>query len=608
MRSDETYQRGRASLGRRDFAKGLAAAGAISAGGLASSGTVAAADEHEYCLANDGDHGCALDGGIETVQKAIGWLTGSGGDDDPVEEYNGNEWLRIHGDAYLEAIETYASNQTTTTWLEDNAQYSEGAAYTSALKTALREIKENAATRTEAQDAAEQAVLDHYSVAQREMIEEFHLHLRRYRRQLELLDGMQSEVDSTLTDVLHLADTPEQMNHLDESGGDLHTFDPGVSQVTYDLLNGETVDVPSMRLDFDIGESGTGWYPDEYEGVLALNNFSPQSPSDNTLIQHKNSDESVWDPATKVTLFVDSFDRATYNNVYDASIPESAVDGQQVFVDLNMWNDVATTLLSTKDAAVSNVRTFIDNVYDDVVDSDLTYEDIVTHEMLVKDASDDDPLARANAHLGLIGHSPANSHTTIRFPDLLDGSSDNETNTTNTTVGGEYTYADLGTDELEGTIFVRPQPTDPIEVGKQYTVSDLGGDSTVEVMLTYATVDADGNRTANMIELEQSDTFEIVEAKRLNDNGELVSVDQIEFSGSAPTETPTNYDEMHQKLDQMETFNKEVLAQQRKLIEKMAEKSGGGAGGGGGANDTLLIGGFAALILSTLAAMAMGDQ
>ncbi|MFC7236841.1 hypothetical protein ACFQS4_00985 [Saliphagus sp. GCM10025317] len=64
----------------------------------------------------------------------------------------------------------------------------------------------------------------------------------------------------------------------------------------------------------------------------------------------------------------------------------------------------------------------------------------------------------------------------------------------------------------------------------------------------------------------------MIEAKQVNEDGDLVDTDSITFTDhTLQTETPTDYDEVHDRLDEYEEFQKELLERQYELVETMAE-------------------------------------
>ncbi len=506
---------------------------------------------------------------VGVVSKVSGWLAGIGGsdDDESVEEYNESEWLRIQGDAYIDALYTNTSNQTATTWLSNNADRSEGPAYTAGVKRALTEIEENGATREEAITAAENEVREQFSVAQREMLHEAHLEIRKVSQYLQQFLALESDVDESILDAIRIWERDDI--HTDEPYGAFHGAEFDVGDVEYTLFNGETVAIPSFYIHFTAGDAGTGYNEDTTEGILAILGSTTAASLDDTydlIVREDNVDGQTSYPSQPV-IKIKEFDAASYENAYGVEVPD--VSGHQTFTDIEMWKNAHDDLVAAKDTAVSSVGTFIDNVYDDLVNGDLTSDEIMTHQMLVEQASDDDPLVQANSHLAMLGRATGMAHTTIALPAFEDVEAGE---TSSATVGkNDLTYEDLGRTEITGTIYADPTPGSPLSVGETYLVDDLGGDATIDVMFAFTIENENGEEAGYLLEFKQEDEFRITDAERLDENGDLVSVDSIEFSDGAPTESPANYDEMHDELDALETLQTDLLEQQQTLIEELAK-------------------------------------
>lgn len=572
----DTYDHGCSmAMNRRDFGKGLAA---IAAGAAASSGTVSAdpagsdCDTETYTPA-----GCIPVAGWPTRRAIDGldYLFGNK-EDEEHEEYLENEVLRIHGDLYRYGVERHASTQTSLTWLTDNANLLEGRAYIEGLKAAYREIQENDATRQGAIDAATVRVDEVYSTPQEELIQEAHLELRSVadraaRLQLALEESGEWTDTGTFEQYFrwHL-----QGDHSDESSGDIHGFVPDEPDVEYTLFDGNTVQTYTAAVEVDTGQSGTGYYHNQSNiGALSVSNFdvSPTG-SDSEILETWDSDETSSDGriATDFIWEINEFDAAEYRNVYDSDF--DSVDGVATAWSMETYNNAAQALIDAHSAARTSVETMVDNVYADIVDDEISYQDIQTFDSLADQAPQDDPYALVNAHLSMLGRSPATSHVTIDVGSLSDSAASDAT--TNDKVDR---LADLG--EVSGTLYIDPAPDNSLSVGQTYTPDGLTDDvseTTTAPTVTFSfPVETDtGDTSATFAEFEQYRQFTVVNAQSVNNDGDLETVDEIAFEDSLTTETPTNYEDVHNRLDEFEKFQQDLLKRQYDLVEEMSNQDG----------------------------------
>ncbi|WP_254861733.1 hypothetical protein [Halovivax gelatinilyticus] len=508
------------------------AVGAIAVTGTAATASTVSADSRfeDFC---DASHWTQPVCAGHTAKDGINWLFGSSDDqDDERQEYLENEFLRIHGDMYRDALSSYGSMQTTTTWVRDNAELLEGRAYIRALLRAYDEIQQESATRAEAIDAGADAVGEIYATSEAQVHNEYALHVRDIWSKLQQLQHVIDEGGGSWSEAIS-ADVYGyvlDIASVEENDG-----------LRHQLVDGSELDVFSI----DIETTGDNNYLTAagYDG------------NDSVIIGGEGDRDGIETP----TLEVHPFDDAEYRNVYDSTFDR--VDGDAVYIENEIFETI-DIIRDTHDDVVTNVEAFIDEEYEAMVDDEISRSRLETLESRVESISDDEPLAWVNAHLGLLGKGPAAEYTTVEFGLLTETDYlDNEE---------EYPY-DPEDDpfngrEYAGTLYADPQPDEPVEVGETYTAEDFGGDVTTHFSMTF---EDDGD--VGRFEFEPDREFTVTEAHRLDEDGDLVETDEITFTTGMPTETPTDYGDLHDRLDSAEEFQLEILEAQYELIEEMAE-------------------------------------
>ncbi|MFC7236865.1 hypothetical protein ACFQS4_01120 [Saliphagus sp. GCM10025317] len=129
---------------------------------------------------------------------------------------------------------------------------------------------------------------------------------------------------------------------------------------------------------------------------------------------------------------------------------------------------------------------------------------------------------------------------------------------------------------MPGTVYIDPGPDDSLEVGEAYTPAGIGDTMGAAeapiVTFSFSFETEDGKKGGAFVEFEEHREFTVIEAKQVNEDGDLVDTDSITFTDhTLQTETPTDYDEVHDRLDEYEEFQKELLERQYELVETMAE-------------------------------------
>ncbi|WP_238709223.1 hypothetical protein [Natronorubrum halophilum] len=553
------------SLDRRTFLQGTATAAAIAAGGAASSGTASA-----QSLMPIGAGWGAGD--------ALGWLFGSDGDDDEEhEEYLENEILRIHGDTYRYGVETQARTGTSLTWVQDNAELLEGRAYIEGLKAAYREIQEQGASRQDAIDAATAKVDEVYSTPLEEIVNESHLVLRSIRDRWQRLHLALDEAGdysepADYEEYYRLAST---YGSSDESAGGITDLDHDVSDMVYDLPDGSTISAPTFAIEFDNGQSATGATRDVGElGNIGLPALDPTPEDDGEEIykMRDSDDANGWFVVETLEIEIKEFDDAEYRNVYDNEFGrDGEVAGAQLLWSHNDWNAAIQSVLDALNTASTNVETMVDNVYEQIVDDELSYEEIQTFTSLSDDAPEDDPHALVNAHLSMLGQTPSTTHNTITIGPLTDPDDEGpEANEDVAAIEGKT---------ISGTLYIDPGPDGDLQVGETYTpadLTDLVSETTAAPTVLFSTTvvveNSEGEQVeqTGFVEFEDTREFTIDSAQGLNEDGEIVDTDSVTFTDNdLTTETPTDYEEVHDRLDEFEQFQKELLEQQYELVEEM---------------------------------------
>ncbi|SER15233.1 hypothetical protein [Natrinema salaciae] len=561
------------SLTRRQAIQSLAAAGTIGAGVAASSGT-GAADEggwggtgicSDYSSINVA---CQAGAAANAARNGLGMLFGSSdGDSDQFEEYLEDETLRIHGDAYRHGLTAEGSFDTTLTWVKDNVSLLEGRAYIRGLLRAYDAVEDENATRDEAIAAGKAGVDEIYSVPQREIIEEFHLHIRETNQYVDQMRNLYQDdsLDGRVLDHFYweLRSASTYNSDDEDYKWDVRgKYESQTDGTAYELFDGTTLETFSPYYNFEAGTNGISSIATGLIHIPALKEYASPVNEDDQLAYH-----SRLDGFSGFSVEVRPFDAAEYRSVYDEEF--DAVDGRQVLYETEPFNDAANALLNAHQTAVDNVEAFIDQEYAKLVDGEIDREEIQSLDTMVEDISDDEPLAWVNTHLAMLGNSPSESFTTVKFGERTgwDESAGEHPD------DPEYHPDDddmIGL-EVDGSLHFDTPPSNPLEVGETYTAKSIAGDVTPNITFSYGFKDDEGNERANIIQLADDREFTVTSAERLDDNGEVEEVDEITFSSSLPTETPTDYDELHTRLDEMDQFQREVLEKQQQLIEQLAK-------------------------------------
>jgi len=386
-----------------------------------------------------------------------------------------------------------------------------------------------------------------------------------------------------------------------------------LSKVTYDLPDGTQMDVEKINLDYETS-GGAGAIPD----------WTPMTSSTSGL---------------EITVESPNSDSVTYM-VYSA------------------WNGLLSDMESVLSDVEAGLNTWVTNIYDQVQSGDLDTADLLTPRELAAMSSEDDGVDQAIADLMALNISAdLENEVTIsidktdyktQISGMLTATSESVTLEAGTTydpaadfsgdvymtynsgdASGEwYAYDDTkGVDG--GEVDLTAEPFD----GMVYEIHTTESESATVSYSDWTAYDSSDNELADIDDpdaaywrtnigdqLDNSvvdiDRIDIAAPDDQTENLTVLiddpfTVESIQNSETGEESTSVNFSR-EQPHDDTNYITQEEwdaqLERQQKLIEKYESETGGASGGSSSSNDLLLIGGFGALIVSTLGAMLLQDD
>lgn len=517
------------------------AAGAIAAGGSQLSprySPVGRAQAHPAVMA-----------GV-AVMAVASWYAGRPDADGKVEEYDHLEKLSIWSDAIDNAVTNHADQMMLRTLVSDLKHYKESDAYRAGVRAALREI-EAGAGEDEYLEAVEKAVQEDLSSIQEGLINQFHL--------------QQTRLTNFMMDVEALAEVdPDDL--LDKGAGtsgysgagsfSVSTIERKDSvEVEYTLLDGSTLTKSTYEMYHSSGSSElSGHRSGSNTWPLHIEAAETDAAEREYAITASNYPDEHIDPHG---FYIDGMDEDAIEEAEadGIEVPDGAQDGPFPLLEIDEWEDSYSEIQDFAESTVEEVAEFIDGIYDDLVEGDLTSEDILTSMDFGDMAADQQTFPYAAAHLASLGIPMSESTVTLEFPDVLED--------------GEPVRS-------TGNLFANPLPPSGFNVGSTYDPETLD----IDIWYAYHTVDENGDQSSEVTRLE--DRFTVVKAQEITDDGEVAEVDEISYSHRVPADVPTDYDDVVATSEATSDLERELDQQQREIVVELEGDSGDGLLGGGG--------------------------
>jgi len=549
--------------------------------------------------------------GIAAGGAAVGYLAGEAadrylGDSRDYSGYTGVDAL--HQEITVGANEMLSANERVMTSIENNVANSETVALAKG-KAAIIETMNAGGTESEATSAMQNAIDDYYATIQKNIISHWNAQYRQLVHHVE-----------------------QWIAHEETSSPfpEWEFYDEEYMQEWVDLeLDSSTNATSDAEAIFRYDESIDGT---KHENVALLNGES--AAADQMFVSYSSMFMGIEDPST--------YD-ATHGYFEFRFIDP---DGNQItYLDPSRFNTVWNELITARDRVNSDLSGFVEDVYANYDPGDIPTEDLVDPITAATELRQNyDNASGQSAHAAMLG-----------IPTTANLSADLEIQSSEAEDGVWEVSADIFTAHVprkdvtssasisSGTLSLSFEPV----TDATYTAT-TAADETVDVAAADWTDDGDGTWSYDASgDLSTTDTSletmlgQEVGFKTGNSydpstwsdplyiaynyidelSGEKKGAfTQIESEFTIVEVTDSNGDsvdsfEPESRNNQTADVTKleEELAQLReeqiRLQEEAQENTGGSSGGDSGTdNQTLILGGFAALIVSTIAALAMQDD
>lgn len=439
--------------------------------------------------------------------KALDPETGPGVNSD---DYEGKEAKTRWGDMRQQAVNINATDNTVMQSINNNLNVSRNAAWREAKTEAIDRMN-NEASKSYTKSKAVKAVDDYYTTVQKNLAE--HIAIQN-QKLITMVDTNWQFIADNLSssDIFRLTET------VDGSTYSLSDFyasgsDPGSNVATRSqtLIDGSTYD---------------------WQCFEALYPSDPNISKDDNNIAGSDTDN-----------YNGTWDRLSINPV-----PGESGSNEELF-NMNRWWSTWYRLEQLHSDVVSNIETWVENVYPKYDSGELDSADLVNPTDIANSASGDNYAAAAAslASLGIKGG--VNDSMTIKL---------HEADKT-----------------VKGTIFAENDKT--LETGVKYNPGDVAA----TVWLAYQTEDGE---SSNLARIQQP--FTIVSAEDA-DTGE--DLEKIEFEDTEPVkETDQSIQDIK---DQNEKYRKIINQLQKQEQQAATSSPFGFSFGNGGSSGLLILGG-----------------
>ncbi|ELZ08023.1 hypothetical protein C478_18417 [Natrinema thermotolerans DSM 11552] len=516
--------------------------------------------------------------------------------EDETDVYDTLEKLSIWADAMRNHVSHAARETTLNTFIRDFANFSTQNLYDEAVVTAVEEAQ-NGASQSEAVQAGRDRASEIITNAEKNIIDDFHLHVKQF-------DALLSDIDAVEGFGRGEMFAPENWaGNTDITGV---SSDPEVT-VTYTLNDGteyqKTAQDYTVQGDSqDVGGPYVLARGDGYITAVDGSGSEVYAPS-----QIYNS--TLTDEANYASLVIDDWPQSEYDNLPEEEkegIDPPETDANPRVLCPQLYIDSYRSLMDAQSSAVSNVEQFLNDVWTDIQNEDTDPAEFLTGSQLSLMASEEDTFPYAGAQLASLGLPHSNQTVTLEFPDapleeweVVGGDEDESEYNVTETRDGETVRPPRST----GNLYASEMPSSGFQTGSTYDPANL----TPTIYYSFHVEDENGNASSQTTTLEERFTVVSAQTVEENEDGELetVDVDEVTYDeGADTTSSPTNYGDVMAAIEEFAEVERQASKQQREIVVELENDGNGGdlfgglfEGGLGGGGSLLGLGIIGTVVL-----------